>query len=103
MKKVIEGKRYDTEKATVIAEWKNGHYGNDFRRCKETLYVTAKGNFFLHGEGGPLSKYAEPVGNCRTSGEDISPMKMEEAFRWCQEHDCIAAIELHFSDMVEEA
>ena len=36
MKRVIDGKRYDTMTATIIAHWKNKY-----------LYKTFKGNYFL--------------------------------------------------------
>ena len=49
MQKVIERKRYDTEKALLIASdyfW-DGH--NWERNCRnEYLYKTKKGNFFLY-------------------------------------------------------
>lgn len=103
MKKVVEGKLYNTKTAEVIHEWSNGYYRNDFHRCEETLYRTRKGAWFLHGEGGALSKYAEPHGSMRGSGEDIVPLTPEEAMRWLEEHDGADAILEHFTDDVEEA
>ena len=53
MKKVINGKIYNTETATLIHQWDNGRRG-DFSSCEEDLYRTKKGAFFIHGEGGNL-------------------------------------------------
>lgn len=67
MQKIIEGKKYDTETATLIATYE---YSNqrDFNYCFEELFQTKKGVFFMYGEGGPLSKYAEEIGNNSVSG-----------------------------------
>jgi hypothetical protein len=102
MTKVINGKRYDTKKAKLIASWCNGHCSNDFSYCSETLYVTSKGNYFLHGDGGAMSKYSVSVGNNRGGSEDIIPMSHFEAFEWAQEHASPEELE-HFNDMIEEA
>lgn len=87
MKKIINGKRYDTETATVVGSWDNGCYGNDFNSCSETLYLKKTGEHFLHGEGGPLSRYAtvSADGNNRGWGESIILMSREEAREWAEE------------------
>lgn len=56
MKKIIDKKMYDTEKALLLAEYWNGLGGNDFRNISEHLYITNKGQFFLHCSGGALSE-----------------------------------------------
>jgi len=87
MKKIIEGALYNTETAKVIGNWDNGLYGRDFNRCSETLYRTKAGKYFLHGEGGGNSIYAEHCGNnMRTSGEHIEPMTPAAASEWAEEH-----------------
>lgn len=50
MKKIINGKKYDTESAQEICSRSSGHYG-DFHRVAETLYRKKTGEFFLYGEG----------------------------------------------------
>ena len=62
MKKVINGKLYDTATAEQLAEDWNGLSDSDFKCCTETLYKTPKGNYFLHGEGGALTEWAEHNG-----------------------------------------
>lgn len=86
MKKVINKKLYNTETAERVGCWGNGHYTNDFGYCSEDLYRTKSGNFFLHGEGGPLSKYAQSSGNSTGWGERIVPLTYEEAQAWAEKH-----------------
>src|SRR3990172_2422569 len=68
MKKVIDGKIYNTETAELLHEWDNGMYGNDFGRCEEALYRTKKGAYFIAGEGGAMSRYARSCGSNSTCG-----------------------------------
>ena len=87
MKKVINGKCYDTAKATKIHEWDNGLYSTDFGHCTEILYKTPKGSWFLYGEGGAMSAYASPaLGGGKGAGWDIIPMSADEARQWLEEH-----------------
>lgn len=86
MKKIIAGKLYDTETAKEIGYWDNGIYGNDFRACEETLYLKKTGEYFLHGEGGPLSKYAVYHGNNTSGSERIFPFTYDEAKEWAEKH-----------------
>lgn len=102
MKKVINGKMYNTETATRIASWDNGIYGNDFKSCEEDLYLSKKGQYFVAGSGGAMSSYAQSYGNSRGSGEDIRLLSKEEARNWCEEKKYIEALETHFADMLEE-
>ena len=100
MRQVIHGKIYDTETAEMIGEDSFLGY-TDFRYWKEQLYQTRKGNFFLYGEGGPLSCYAVREGNGRTSGEKIIPYTEDEAKAWVEEHLSASVYESMFE--VEEA
>ena len=102
MKKVINGKMYNTETAQLIAEWDNGCYGSDFRNCRKALYLTKKGQYFVAGSGGPMSEYAERHGNNTSGGSGLELITKGEAVRWCEEHECTEALEEHFSDCIEE-
>jgi hypothetical protein len=102
MKKVIDGKVYNTETAEVIYTWDNGYYGSDFKQCEETLYRTKKGAFFLHGEGGPMSKYAVSCGNGYGYGSDIQVMTDDEVIEWLEDKNAIGAIEKLFPGHIEE-
>ena len=86
MKKVINGRRYDTDTAHVLA---SDSYSNtkDDNFWEETLYRKNTGEFFLYGVGGPLSKYAKAAGlNRWESGSRIMPVTLEEAQEWAKEH-----------------
>jgi hypothetical protein len=100
---IIEGKRYDTDTAESIAEWENAHYPADSKYCKETLYRTQKGAFFLYGEGGGLSRYAEHCEGWVQPGEKIIPISDDEARDWLMEHQLIAALAQLFPDSIEDA
>ncbi|MGI6251842.1 MAG: hypothetical protein ACOYJV_00175 [Aminivibrio sp.] len=104
MKRVIKGKIYNTETAALIGEGGGNVYRGDFRYYSEGLYLTPRGNFFLAGEGGPLSHYGRPAyGGGTCGGEGIIPLSREEALNWAQEHLAPEDIEEYFSDLIEEA
>jgi hypothetical protein len=93
MKKIINGKIYNTNTANLIASWSNHYYHGDFHQCSKNLYKTRKGSYFVHGEGGPLSEYAEPCGGSGySSGEGWKSLTEEEALIWCEEHEISAEI-----------
>lgn len=103
MKKIIDGKRYDTETATKIGTANYG-YGGDFAAYCESLYMTKLGNYFLAGSGGPMSKYSEPApGGGFGGGFKIIPMTRQEALEWAQNEIAFDKIEKHFGDMLEDA
>lgn len=84
MRKIIDGRRYDTERAKKMAGWWNGH--TDFSTCQEELFRKKTGEYFLYGFGGPMSIYATPVDqNTRTGGSAIRPLSYEEARAWAEE------------------
>ena len=86
MKRIIKNKLYDTDTAKKLGDWDNGHYTNDFAYCSETLYQKKTGEFFLHGEGHALSKYAGHSGNSSGWGESIIPLSYDEAQEWAKNH-----------------
>ena len=89
MKKIINGRLYDTETAKWLASWENECYCNDFAWCCEALYRKRTGEYFLHGKGGGLSKYASPVcGGGWTFGEAIRALSEEQARMWAEEKLC---------------
>ncbi len=52
MKKVIDGKVYNTEKAEELANWNNGVPFEGFLFSSEILYKSNKGQYFLACQGG---------------------------------------------------
>lgn len=87
MRKIINGKLYDTATAIKVAEWANAGSWGDFSHVEEALYRKKTGEFFLHGEGGPKTQYAKRVEqNSWTVGEQIVPMTLDQAKAWAEEH-----------------
>lgn len=86
MKKIIEGRVYNTETAKLLGEYS---YSNrtDINYFSEKLYRTKSGAYFLYGEGGPASRYSKQVGQNRwTGGEEIRAMSPQGARAWAKEH-----------------
>jgi len=103
MRKIINGKLYDTNKAKLVASVGNGYYGNDFHRCVEDLYRTSKGAWFLHGEGGPLSKYGKQHGSTKCGSSELRSMETDEVVEWLENHNRTDALLEYFPDRIEEA
>ncbi len=106
MKRVIDGLTYNTETATEIGS--NGSImgpdSGDFHAWGETLYRTKKGRYFLHGEGGAMTKYARKVDSNTTSGgAEIIPLSKEEALEWAEQNLDGEIVEAEFGDMIDEA
>lgn len=101
MKAIIEGKRYNTETATEIASNSASTSRGDFRWFAESLYRTPRGNWFLAGAGGPMTRYARRVGNGHTSGSGIIRLSDDEARSWLEAAGLVSIIEKHFD--VEDA
>lgn len=87
MKKIIDGKLYNTETAKKVANWSDGMSFRDFSHVEETLYQKRTGEFFLFGEGGPMTKYAVSAGqNSWSGGSKIVPLTWESAREWAEDH-----------------
>ena len=87
VKKIINGKIYDTDTAKLVGEWYNGCYANDFNYCSEDLYQKRTGEFFIFGEGGANSKYSKSRGNNEwCGGEKIVPLSFDAAKEWVEDH-----------------
>lgn len=86
MKKVISGKKYDTNTATKCGGYEYG-CGGDFSHIYEALYRMKTGEFFLYGVGGAFTKYRRCCGpNSYSGGEDIIPMTEKEAREWAEKY-----------------
>jgi hypothetical protein len=109
MKKIVNGLRYDTEKAVEIGSYDNIGHGcdsiSDFRYWNATLYRTPRsGRYFLAGEGGAMSRFSQSVGqNSWGRGSDLIPMTREEALAWAEQFLDSEAIEEHFPDDIQDA
>lgn len=103
MKKVIDGKMYNTETAEMLAEYWNGLGNSDYYHFNEGLFRTKKGNYFLYGEGGPASKWASKSGKYSNEGSDIVEFSRDEAMEWLSTNGFPDVIEREFPDLLEEA
>ena len=90
--------------AELIAEHEFGDPEN-FDYTFEALYKTPSGNYFIFGEGGPLTFYAKRVGpTTKTGGWDIIPLSAETALEWCEDHEVDPGImEKEFGNLIRKA
>jgi hypothetical protein len=109
MKKIINGLRYDTDKAIEVGFYSNLGRGadsrSDFRWFEATLYKTPRsGRFFIAGTGGPMSRFSHSVGqNSWSGGSDLNPMTREEALEFAEQFLDAEEIEKHFAEHIEDA
>ena len=69
MKAIIEGKRYDTDKAVLVGEASSDFSRSYFGWWEAGLYKTPRsGAFFLAGAGGAMTRWARPVVNMTSGG-----------------------------------
>jgi len=100
MKKVINGKVYNTETAKEIySDW-NGQSGWTY--YSETLFKSKKGVYFICESGGPMTHMAVPCGNNTWSGSsEIYLLSIEKAKKWLEEKNAIEELVEEFSDIIE--
>lgn len=103
MKKIINGKVYDTETAKEVGKWENYGSWRDFSHMEEILYQKRTGEFFLFGAGGPQTKYAESAGqNSWTGGSKIIPLSWDSARAWAEENLDAGDYESIFGEVAED-
>jgi len=102
MKRIINGKLYNTETAERVTDHGAGLGRGDPDNFDEALYRTKKGNWFLAGSGGSRTKYARPCGNMTGGGSAIILVSEDEAMAWLEGHKKTEAIEEYFPGRVEE-
>ena len=102
MKKIINGKKYDTNTAKEVGYWNNGLLLTDINYIEEILYQKKTGEFFLYGEGGARTEYAEHIGeNTSRSGSNIILLAEDEAKRWAEERLTVDEYEKIFGEVEE--
>lgn len=102
MKKIINNKVYDTSTAREVGR---DSYSNprDFHHWKETLYCKRTGEYFLHGAGGPMSRYSVQVEqNSWSGGEKIIPLSYANARQWAEEHMSADKYEREFGEIIDD-
>ena len=103
MRRIIENKVYDTATATAVANYSNSYGTSDFKFIRETLFMTKKKNFFIHGRGGAMTRYADRVANMSCYGEAIRPLDEQQLLEWCFETENDFVIEEHMNHLIDEA
>lgn len=101
MKKIIHGKKYDTETAEEIASAQHG-YPRDFGYYEETLYRKRGGEYFLYGYGHADSKYASRVMGDFAPGDAIMPLSYDQARDWAEASLEVDEYEAIFGEVSEE-
>lgn len=84
MKKVINGKIYDTDTAKHIGYYSADGSQSDFVWYEEDLYRKRTGEFFLCGHGGAASPYGRSSGDSSVGGSAIIPLSWEAAREWAE-------------------
>ena len=101
MKKIINGKLYNTETAKLVGSARYSYPG-DFSFWREELYQKKTGEFFLYGEGGPMTKYSRSIGsNTTAGGEEIIPLTVKEAKEWAEKYLEVEEYEQIFGEVEE--
>ena len=84
MKKIINGKLYNTQTAKALASRDNHCQPGSFDYVTETLYRKKTGEFFLSGSGGARTIYAEPCEGGSRGSSRIVPLTEAEAREWAE-------------------
>ena len=102
MKKIINGKKYNTETANEVGYASSDLPVNDFGWWEETLYKKKTGEFFLYGSGNAASKYSTSCGqNCWSGGENIIPLTESAARSWAERYLSVDTYEAIFGEVDE--
>jgi hypothetical protein len=102
MKRIIDGRTYNTRTARELCRFPCGAYHGDFGWHITKLYRTAKGAYFLAGCGEAASRWAQPaLGGGTGSGSGIEVITAYEARTHLEEADEIDILEELFA--IEEA
>ena len=79
IKRIIEGKIYNTETAHRICTLECGFYPGDFGYHDTYLYRTKKGTYFIAGKGNAASMWSDRIGNGRWPGRGLRVIDAEDA------------------------
>lgn len=103
MKKIINGKLYNTDTARQVGTWSNSSDCSDLSWVEESLYQKKTGEFFLHGQGGPNTRYAQQLEASQwTSGETISLVSYDSARQWAEDHLTADQYQAVFGEVAED-
>lgn len=100
MKKIINGKKYDTDTAKKIAEYSTPDR-NSFSYTEETLYIKRTGEFFIHGYSYAAGAYAKNNGFGWCASDGIRPISETEAREWAESYLSCDEYEAIFGEVEE--
>lgn len=86
MKRIINGRKYDTGTAELLGRWNNGCYTTDLDYEAEDLYRKRNGEFFMYCDSGPRGTYAVPDCGGMAGGDAIVPLEVAQARAWAERH-----------------
>lgn len=97
-KRIVNGKRYNTETAEHLCNIsRNGFNRGDFAYDDTDLYVTKNGNFFIAGEGGARSRWAQSYGqNGSQGGSGLRPIEKNDARSLLEQYGSPEQVEQYF-------
>lgn len=103
MKKIINGRRYDTDTAELLCNLECKAFAGAWDWHDTALYRTKSGAFFLAGWGMGGSMWGEELYDCtdRVRGEGLRVLTNEEAREILEQEDQVEIIEAFFE--VEDA
>ena len=103
MKMILNGLRYDTETATLVAEDCNGYDRGNYNYWTEQLYHTPNGRWFVYKAGGANTRYAVSLCDGSGFGESIEVLCKGAVKEWLQKHEKAEAYEKYFGDEIQDA
>lgn len=99
MKKFINGKVYDTEKATFIARADHDNIKDAYgATCKQALYRKKTGELFVHLESGTSPTLHSVLQSDYRQGRGIYPLTYEQAKKWAEDELTVETWESIFGD-----
>ena len=100
MKRIINGKKYDTETAEEVAESTHGSKSS-YAYYEEALFRKRTGEYFLYGYGHGDSRYAKQVCGDFGPGSEIIPLTYEQARSWAERELSVDEYEAEFGEVPE--
>ena len=99
MKKIINGRMYNTETAREVASCS---HGDGLTECTEVLFCKRTGEYFIFGEGGAMTRYAQASesGGWK-GGADIVPLSYDQARDWAEREMDADDYETEFGEVSE--
>lgn len=101
MKRIINGRKYDTDTAELVGSTDNGLFPHDFNYVCHELYRKRTGEYFLCSGGGANTRYAVQDGTGWSGGSVIEPLSYDRAMSWAEESLDADAYEAEFGEVDE--